>query len=82
MDTDLLSALKSCFGYDAFRENQEDIIENILSGNDALVLMPTGAGKSICYQLPALCRPGLTVIVSPLLSLMFDQVNDLKEKDI
>jgi bloom syndrome protein len=78
----LVTALKTFFDYDQFRPHQEDVISNILDGNDALILMPTGAGKSICYQLPALCEDGLTVIVSPLLSLMFDQVMDLQNKGI
>ena len=81
-ETELLQALKSCFGYDVFRPQQKEVISHILAGRDTLVLMPTGAGKSICYQLPALCQPGLTVIISPLISLMFDQVHDLQSRDI
>lgn len=76
------TALGTFFNYNEFRYPQKDIITNILDGNDALVLMPTGAGKSICYQLPALCENKLTVVISPLLSLIFDQVNDLKFKGI
>ncbi|MGH8506856.1 MAG: DNA helicase RecQ [Stenotrophobium sp.] len=71
--------LSTVFGYPAFRGLQQDIIEQVVGGGDALVLMPTGSGKSLCYQIPALLRPGLAVIVSPLIALMQDQVSALDE---
>ncbi len=70
-------ALQTYFGYDAFRGGQEPVIDALLSGRDALAIMPTGAGKSLCYQIPALLLPGITLVISPLVSLMRDQVTAL-----
>lgn len=79
---DALQILTDVFGYRSFRDGQEDIMRHVIDGNDALVLMPTGGGKSLCYQVPALARCGLAVVVSPLLALMHDQVVRLRENGV
>ncbi|WP_255955195.1 DNA helicase RecQ [Streptomyces odontomachi] len=77
-ETDALHALHRVFGYESFRGEQEAVIEHVIAGGDAVVLMPTGGGKSLCYQIPALVRPGTGVVVSPLIALMQDQVDALR----
>ncbi|UKN02439.1 DNA helicase RecQ [Paracrocinitomix mangrovi] len=74
--------LKSVFGYDSFRQNQEEIIEHALADQDALVIMPTGGGKSICFQIPAIIKPNLTLVISPLISLMKDQVESIRANGV
>ena len=83
MTTSILhTKLKEHFGFEQFREHQEDIIQTVISGKDAVAIMPTGGGKSICFQLPALVLPGITVVVSPLIALMKDQVDSLKANGV
>lgn len=81
-EQELLDALKHHFGYSSFRTGQIEIIQSLLSGQDSLVLMPTGGGKSLCYQLPATILPGVTIVVSPLIALMKDQVDSLIRQGI
>jgi len=77
-----IDILKTRYGYDQFRFRQAEIVQNLIDGNDALVLMPTGGGKSVCYQIPALVRDGVGIVISPLIALMQDQVNALKTMGI
>ena len=79
---DKLAVLRQYFGFPAFRAGQQTLIDAVLSGRDALGVMPTGGGKSLCYELPALLLPGMTLVVSPLISLMKDQVMALRNADI
>src|ERR1700704_4834326 len=74
-----IEVLRDTFGYAAFRDAQGDVVGHVVAGGDALVLMPTGGGKSLCYQIPSLVRPGTGVVVSPLIALMQDQVAALRQ---
>ncbi|MCI9864320.1 DNA helicase RecQ [Rhizobium skierniewicense] len=82
MHTDPFHILKTVYGYDTFRGQQADIVQHVIAGNNAFVLMPTGGGKSLCYQIPALCRPGMGLVVSPLIALMVDQVAALRQAGV
>src|ERR1700750_935952 len=77
-----LAALKNFFGFENFREGQREVVEAILEGHDTVVVMPTGGGKSLCFQLPALMREGVTGVVSPLIALMKDQVEALPSRGL
>ena len=79
---DKFEILQRCYGYTAFRSGQEELIDGVLRGKDVFGIMPTGGGKSICYQIPALLLPGVTLVVSPLISLMKDQVSSLKSMGV
>ena len=79
---DALDILQTIYGYDQFRGQQREIVETVIKGNDALVLMPTGGGKSLCYQIPALVRRGTGIIISPLIALMQDQVDALRSLNL
>jgi ATP-dependent DNA helicase RecQ len=76
------SILKQYWGFDAFRSQQREIIQEALDGKDVLALLPTGGGKSICFQVPALCKAGICIVVSPLIALMKDQVENLNKRGI
>ncbi|MGN6141999.1 MAG: DNA helicase RecQ [Mesorhizobium sp.] len=82
MSADPLHILKTVYGYDAFRGTQAEIVRHVTEGNNAFVLMPTGGGKSLCYQIPAMARPGMGLVVSPLLALMADQVAALRQAGV
>ena len=79
---DPLAVLRDVFGHKSFRGQQEDVVRHVADGGDAVVLFPTGAGKSACYQIPALCRHGVGIVVSPLIALMRDQVEALRQAGV
>ena len=82
MFTDTLEILKTYWGFTSFRKPQQEIIENVLQKHDVLALLPTGGGKSICFQVPAIAQPGICIVISPLIALMNDQVRNLKDRGI
>ena len=82
MHKNITSVLQQYWGYDDFRGSQRKIIDTVISGQDVLALMPTGGGKSICYQVPALAMEGICIVVSPLVALIQDQVAQLKKRNI
>src|SRR3954466_10357807 len=77
-----LKTLRDVFGFDAFREGQEPVVAKLLAGHSVLAIFPTGAGKSLCYQLPALLLDGVTLVISPLIALMKDQIDFLNSKEV
>ena len=81
-ETSPLALLKEYWGHTAFRPGQAEIIDSVLAGHDTLALLPTGGGKSICFQVPALARPGICLVVSPLIALMKDQVDNLRKRGL
>ena len=82
MPRDPLAVLRDVFGHKSFRGQQADVVDHVVGGGDAVVLFPTGAGKSMCYQIPAICRPGVGIVISPLIALMRDQVEALKQAGV
>jgi superfamily II DNA helicase RecQ len=82
MELQIRKAMKKHFGYDGYKPGQEEVIKSILQAHDTLGVMPTGGGKSLCYQLPAMVLPGITVVISPLIALMKDQVDALNDQGV
>src|SRR5690349_14719973 len=82
MNLDLPAALKHRFGFDTFRPGQEAVVRDVLAGSDVLAIMPTGGGKSLCFQLPAVLHSGVTLVISPLIALMQDQVRQLHDNGV